>query len=50
MEHAEQLMFLKDLKQYVISAPQIIRHSRKFVAGIQVFQDLDARAACRTDR
>ena len=50
MEHAEQLMFLKDLKQYVISASQIIRHSRKFVAGIQVFQDLDARAACRTDR
>ena len=36
-------MVLKNLKQYVIPIPQIIRHSRKFVAGIQVFKDLDAR-------
>ena len=43
-------MFLKNQKQYVIPTPQIIRHSRKLVAGIQVFKDLDARPACRTDR
>ena len=43
-------MFLKNQKQDVIPTLQMIRHSRKFVAGIQVFKGLDARPACRTDR